>query len=146
MMSVQTFTDRTARSTGVRIDGPHAIRSVTFTKQSATSRLRITYRDKAEVNVHPHSYAARVGVHIDGVPVSFLETLFDAVNQPSGQFNFFSVSAPFMTIGYAKNISAGTHTLSSVYVVTGNTAFGTSLPTFGFVSNNPYFIEIEEMP
>ena len=145
MMSAQTFAGRTPRES-LRIDQPHVIRSVTFTKESGTSRLRITYRDKAWVNVHPHTYSARVQVHIDGVPIDLLETAFDAINSPSGEFAFHSVSSPFVTIGYAEGITAGTHTLSSVYVVTGNTLLGTNAPTFGFVPDSPYFIEIEEIP
>jgi hypothetical protein len=144
-MSVQTFADRTPRNS-IRIDQPHTIRSVTFTKESGTSRLRITYRDKAWVNAHPHTYTALVQVHIDGVAIDLLETAFDAINSPSGEFAFHSVSSPFVTIGYANGVAAGTHTLSSVYVVTGNTALGTSAPNFGFIPDSPYFIEIEEIP
>jgi hypothetical protein len=142
LMSVQTFSGRTL-SGPIRVDQPHAIRSVTFVKESAASRLRITYRDTASINVHPIGYTARVQVHIDGVPVDVLETAFIANNSPSDGFPFYSVATPFVTIGYAEGIAAGTHTLSSVYVVTGTLISGP--PTFGFIPDTPFFIEIEEL-
>ena len=136
----QTFSGRVAEFT-VRCDQPHVIRSISFTKQSAASRLRITYRDKAKTAGSSDFFTTNVDVRIDGTSVSSLITLFDAENSPSGGFPFWGISSPFVSVGIVENIAAGTHTLTSVYV-----RGGSNPPIVCFVTNNPYFIEIEEIP
>jgi hypothetical protein len=126
---------------GIRIDGPHAVRSVQFEKAAASTRLRITYRDKAVTAPSPDSFTAAVELKLDGSPLPLLRTVFDAVTAGrAGDFEVFRVSTPFTTVGYVSDVPAGTHTLASSYVVE-----GPNVPIVGFVSG-PYLIEIEELP
>lgn len=54
----------------------------------------------------------------------------------------WSISSPFTTVGFVSGIAAGTHTLTSQYIRV-NTA---NAPIICYVTNNPYFVEIEEIP
>jgi len=113
-------------------------------RTSVAGRLRITYRDKGKTAGSSNGFGMNVNVKIDGVSITPLITMFDAENSPFANSTtpFFSISSPFTTVGSVSGIAAGTHTLTSEYIRV-NTA---NAPVVCFVTNNPYFIEIEEIP
>ena len=140
---VQTFSGQ--GEFPVLCNQPNTLRSVTFTKQSNASRLRIVYRDEAETGDDADGrFWIDLTVKIDGIVIPSLSTRFQGHNEPP-IFNptpHFSVEAPFTAIGYVSGITAGTHTFSSHYEM----AVGTVFPTFCHSTINPYLIEIEEVP
>lgn len=140
---IQTFSGQTAETT-IRCDLAHVIRSISFTKSSAASRLRITYRDKAKTAGSANFFGVNVNVKINGTSITPLLTVFDAENSPFSNSTtpFWNVSSPFTTVGSVSGIAAGTHTLTSEYIRV-NTA---NAPVICYVTNNPYFVEIEEIP
>jgi len=139
---IQTFSGQVAEFT-MRCDRPNVLRSVSFTKSSVASRLRITYRDKAKTVGSAGFFGVNVNVKINGVSITPLITMFDAENSPFANSTTpsFSISSPFTTVGSVSGTAAGTHTLSSEYIRVGSNA-----PIVCIVTNNPYFIEIEEIP
>lgn len=119
-------------------------RSVSFTKSSAASRLRITYRDKAKTAGSANFFGVNVNVKINGTSITPLLTVFDAENSPFAGTTTasWSISSPFTTVGFVSGIAAGTHTLTSEYIRV-NSA---NAPVICYVTNNPFFVEIEEIP
>ena len=114
------------------------IRSVSFTKNSAATRLRVTYRDSP--------YAGGFG-SFSGFDV--IVKIDDATFSPVTLANSFAVTAigggsfnggqDINIVGYAEGISAGTHTLTTNYG-----PFLTGSPACYLPSR--YLIEIEELP
>ena len=113
------------------------VRSVPFVKQSATSRLRITYHDDA--------YAALFGEPGHADPEIVTQILIDGA-YPSPAQIYSRVSNTdrnaatlinFTIFGYADGIAAGPHTLTSHYEVS---AFSVDC-----YRGNDYAIEIEEI-
>jgi hypothetical protein len=137
---VQVFADRTAE-TEVRVDQPHSVRSVPFTKAALDTRLRITYRDKAVCAGSSNEFSATVLVRIDGMHLPLLDTVLDAGAGSLGGFPIYSLSAPFTTVGWVAGIAPGPHTLDTAYALAGSNA-----PIVGFISSAPYLIEIAELP
>jgi hypothetical protein len=115
-----------------------AIRSVTFTKSSAASRLRITYKDLAYAFGGPGGFTLSVAARIDGTlvgnPTAF-RTLFESQDRTT----FHIVRAAFTNVGYVDGVAAGTHVLTTTYGgVGGNFTC--------YRDSEPYLIEIEEIP
>lgn len=110
-----------------------AIRSVDFIKQSNISKLRIAYHDLAFVG-GPTSFAAGdVAVRIDGLavgPTPLENSVKGASNLSTEDFTVF---------GYALNVSAGPHTLTTFYEFT-------LIPPAACYRTSLYTIEIEEIP
>jgi len=132
---IQTFY---ANTTFAVISCTSNIRSVSFTKNSASTRLRVTYRDSPYVGSFGTFSPLEVVVKIDGAnfsPVS-LSNSFRLYALGGGSYE----SGEEVTmVGYAEGISAGMHTFTSRYV--------------GFSSGSPicyrprsYLIENEELP
>ena len=132
----QTFTG-TSGFTQFSCATPTAIRSVNFTKSSATSRLRITYKDTAGASSPVQSYIFVVG-KIDNLTITN-PTRLQMYFQTFAESGFFSLRNSFTLIGYANNVAAGNHTLSFGY------EYGVGVPSC-FRSDEPFFIEIEEVP
>jgi hypothetical protein len=117
------------------------LRSVTFTKKSATTRLRITYKDTAAVVANNGGTAIIVG-RIDNVAVAKptgLRMLFGLL--PVGT-NFFSYYASFTLVGYADGVTQGSHTLSFIY---DNKAGPLGATFMCFVDSDPFLLEIDEI-
>ena len=132
---IQTFYANTAF--GV-ISCTSNIRSVSFTKNSAATRLRVTYRDSPYAAGFGSFSGFDVIVKIDGAafsPVTLANSF--AVTALGG--GAFQGGQDINIVGYAEGISAGTHTLTTNYgpFLTGSPAC--YLP-------NRYLIEIEELP
>ena len=105
-----------------------AIRSKEFVKQSDTSSLRITYHDRALVNLNYLGFLS-VDVLIDGSAAT--PTRIDHPVENGGTFTSF---------GYANGINAGAHTLTSRY-----NFGGSSSPPSTCFRDGPYTVEIEEI-
>ena len=122
-----------------------AIRSVTFTKSSAASRLRITVRDVTSA-VGPGAFYLFLNTRIDGSFVSS-PTNFRVITLSSYDDLFSSrnstVRNTFTTVGYANGIAAGTHTFTTTYSFQVLDIGGTYT-----CKREPdaYLIEIEEIP
>jgi hypothetical protein len=152
--NAQVFSGSTPASTpmplvsgGTLISTPNScvdrtIRTVTFTKKSASTRLRITYKDTAAAIANNGGALFVVG-RIDGV----------AVTKPTGarmQFavgpagtNVYSYYGSFTLVAYADDVAQGSHTLAFVY----ETKSGALETTFScFIAGEPFLIEIEETP
>jgi hypothetical protein len=116
------------------------LRTVTFTKKSSTTRLRITYKDTAAVISNNGGTAFVVG-RIDDVAIAKptgLRMLFALV--PIGT-NFYSYYASFTLVGYADGVAQGSHTLSFIY----DNKPGPLGATFScFVDSDPFLLEIDE--
>lgn len=105
-----------------------AIRSQEFIKRSESSSLRITYHDRALVNL-TYTGAVFVDVKIDGTAASPARIDYLVANGTS-----------FTAFGYANGISAGTHTLTTHY------SFGNSSdPPSTCFQTARYTVEIEEI-
>ncbi|MBS1793894.1 MAG: hypothetical protein JSS81_08565 [Acidobacteria bacterium] len=139
--NIQFFQGRIAESS-YRCDQSNIIptRTVTFNKLSGSSRLRITYKDKAKTSGSANFFTINIEARIDGAAVTPqpVLTIFDAQNDPT--INIYFVDEPFSIVGIAENITAGTHTF------TAHLLRGANAPVVCFVTNVPYFIEIEEIP
>ena len=132
---IQTFYSNTAF--GV-ISCTSNIRSVSFTKNSAATRLRVTYRDSPYAAGFGSFSAMEVVVKIDGAifsPVSLSNSF--RVNALGG--GSFDSGEEETIVGYAEGISAGTHTLTTNY-----SPFLTGAPAC--YRPTKYLIEIEELP
>jgi len=114
------------------------IRSVSFTKNAAATRLRVTYRDSPYAAGFGSFSGFDVIVKIDGAifsPVtlanSFTVTAIGGGSYQGGQ--------DITIVGYAEGIGAGTHTLTTNYgpFLSGSPAC---------YQPNRYLIEIEELP
>lgn len=111
------------------------IRTVTFTKSSDASRLRITYRDTASV-ANSTSFGFGIYMFIDYVNQLSLSRWDVAFRHP-GSTVF--IDQGFTTVGYVDGIAAGTHTFTSGYQV------GTPQEP-SCRRTRSYLIEIEEIP
>jgi hypothetical protein len=138
--SVQVFSGQSPEAQ-IRIDQPHSVRSVQFSKAVPDTRLRITYRDKAVTAGSANQFTAAVVVRIDGLHVPLLDTVFDASAGSLGGFPIYAVSAPFTTVGWVTGIAAGAHVLDTAYV-----AGGSNPPIVGFISGSPFLVEVAELP
>jgi hypothetical protein len=127
-------------STGlISCAGAEDIRSTTFTKQSASTRLRITYKDTVSASSTSGGSVSVVG-RIDSAAVASPTGLRMAFgNVPRGT-NFFEYYGSFTLVGYAHDVAAGSHTLSFVYE---SKALLPSNFTC-FRATEPFMIEIEE--
>jgi hypothetical protein len=133
--SIQTFY---ANTTYGVISCTSNIRSISFAKNSAATRLRVTYRDSP--------YAAGFG-SFSGFDV--IVKIDNAVFSPVSLTNSFAVTAlgggaynggqDITIVGYAEGISAGTHTLTTNYG-----PFVVGAPAC--YRNTKYLLEIEELP
>jgi hypothetical protein len=116
------------------------LRTVTFTKTSSTTRLRITYKDTAAVVATNGGRVFVVG-RIDNVPITQptgLQMMFGLV--PVG-VGLFSHHASFTLVGYADGVAQGSHTLSFIY----DNKPGPLGATFScFVDSDPFLLEIAE--
>ena len=148
---VQTFTGVTASSPLFCFIGfTPVIRTVTFTKSSAASRLRITFKDTADADGDSTSgFDLEVFVRIDGVDIinpTPLKMYFKGKVRLLQSFPtpIFAtqVKDSFTGVGYADGVAAGTHTLTTHYKSNGNIATEVTCRS----SSNPYLIEIEEVP
>jgi len=113
------------------------VRSVDFVKQSATSRLRITYHDDTYAALFGQPGQAdpeiRTHVLIDGAYPSPAPIYSRVANSDSNAATVVN----FTIFGYADGIAAGPHTLTSRYEVS---AFSADC-----YRGNDYAIEIEEI-
>ena len=140
--NIQTFSGNASGSVSCN-NG--VIQSVTFTKQSNSSRLRITYHDHAFSFGATSGYRKELRLFIDNVNITplalfkeFGATYYQA--PPPNNGFFYQVNAPVTIIGYAENVSAGQHTLSSKYVATTNAVCRKG------ENGSAFLIEIEEIP
>lgn len=132
---IQTFYANTTFSV---ISCTSNIRSVSFTKNSASTRLRVTYRDSPYAANFGSFSAMEVVVKIDGalfLPVSLSNGF--RVNAIGG--GSFESGEEETIVGYAEGIGAGTHTLTTNY-----SPFLTGAPACYRPAK--YLIEIEELP
>lgn len=118
------------------------LRSATFTKQAADSRLRITYKDTAWA-AGTASFSLFVVGNVDNIPVTEPTGLRMAFG--SDGTGFYGVFSSFTLVGYADHVMAGSHVLTFVYDLA-------PTPTSGFSGfacyrpDEPFLIEIEEIP
>lgn len=127
----------TANTTFAAITCGSNIRSISFNKVSAASRLRITYKDEFTVLSGASFSAFRVEVRIDGATTSPVSMTNQFSTSCSG--GLCSGGEDETIVGYADGIAAGSHTFTSVYT--------------GFLFGSPtcyrpakYLVEIEEIP
>ncbi|HMJ07701.1 MAG TPA: hypothetical protein VK468_01770, partial [Pyrinomonadaceae bacterium] len=110
---IQSFTGVTASSNFNCTNTTTAIRTATFTKSSAATRLRITFKDTASA-FGPNSFTLFMSVRIDGVLVSN-PTALRMASASSGENGLFFLTNSFTSVGYADGVSAGTHSLTTTY-------------------------------
>ena len=137
---VQAFTGGTGTSSAPCFLNSAGVplRSVTFTKSSAASRLRITYRDRAKLSTsNTILYTFFVGVRINNVEVSPLPFQLVFTPVPSNGFTRI-VDSDFTTVLYANGVAAGTHTFTSYLNTADNIA--------ACYREGSYLIEIDEVP
>ena len=119
------------------------LRSASFTKNSAATRLRITYTDTPTA-LSTSPFGLRLNGRIDGSLITSparLGILSDAhANFP----NSFAVENTTTIVGYANGVSAGAHILSFTYEAINNSAAITCYSGVNFPSSS--MIEIEEVP
>ena len=141
---MQTFT-------GENVGGSFAcsaatpVRTATFTKSSAASRLRITVRDVAFATGSVPFYLF-LHPRIDGTLISnptnfrmlFISQFDDRLLSRDS-----TVRNTFTTVGYANGVPAGTHTFTTTYGVEPVGIGGTFTC---FRELDAYMIEIEEIP
>lgn len=144
---IQTFTGELAGGSFDCTQTTTAIRSATFTKSSAASRLRITIRDVANAT-GPGAFYLTVNTRIDGVfvsnPTNFRIITPSRYNDRLTDGRNSTVGNTFTTVGYANGVAAGTHTFTTTY----------SVQYIDFVAGtytcnrdpDAYLIEIEEVP
>ena len=135
---VQTFSG-IASFANLACSNVNSLRTATFTKSLATSRLRITYKDHA-LGIGDTRFGLFVEVRIDDALVSSptqIRVLYDSVLS-----NTWKVDNSFTVVGYADGIAAGTHSLTTTYRHNGSV--GTIFTCFR--TSEPYLIEIEEVP
>ena len=118
------------------------LRSVTFTKKSGTTRLRITYKDTAAVVANGGGSAIVVG-RIDNVAIANPTGLRMSFGLLPVGTNFFSYYAGFTLVGYADGVTQGSHTLSFIY---DNKAGPLGATFMCFVDSDPFLLEIAEIP
>ncbi len=136
---IQTFSGVTASSNFNCTAITTAIRTATFTKSSAASRLRITVKDTASA-FGTNSFTLFVSVRIDGVLVNNPTALRMSFASNGGNGLFFLTDS-FSAVGYADGISAGTHTFTTTYNHT--SILGGNFTCFR--ETEPYLIEVEEI-
>ena len=116
------------------------LRTVTFTKKSGTTRLRITYKDTASVVSDKGALAFVVG-RIDDVAIAKptgLRMQFALVPLGTSLYTYYT---SFTLVGYADGVAQGSHTLSFIY----DTKAGPLGATFScFVESEPFLLEIAE--
>lgn len=127
----------TANTTFAAISCGSNIRSISFNKISAASRLRITYKDEFAVLSGESFSTFRAEVRIDGEttsPVSMTNQFGSTCSN-----GICSGGEDETIVGYADGIAAGSHIFTSVYT--------------GFLFGSPtcyrpakYLVEIEEIP
>jgi hypothetical protein len=124
-------------ATDATVSGPLSARSVTFTKISSASRLRIAYSDN--FGVLSAGKAATWEVRLDGasLPIPLMNTLFNNAAAGTGTPAY----QPGSLAGYATGISAGVHNVT-VYVST-TPGFSGANPYTG--SNSSFLLEVEEI-
>jgi hypothetical protein len=124
-----------------RLEEP-ILRTATFMKQAADSRLRITYKDTASA-ASTASFSLFVVGHIDSVAVTVPTGLRMAFS--SDGTGFYGVFSSFTLVGYADQVAAGSHVLTFVYDYSQAPASGFS--GIGcYRSAEPFLIEIVEIP
>lgn len=117
------------------------LRSVTFTKKSSTTRLRITYKDTAAVVGNNGGLVVIVG-RIDDVAIAKPTGLRVLFGMMQAGTNFYSYYSSFMLVGYADGVAQGSHTLSFIY----DNKAGPLGGTFScFVDSDPFLLEIVEV-
>jgi hypothetical protein len=116
------------------------LRTVTFTKSSSATRLRITYKDTAAVVANNGGRVFVVG-RLDNVAIAQptgLQMMFALVPVGTGLFSHYG---SFTLVGYADGVAQGSHTLSFIY----DNKAGPLGATFScFVDSDPFLIEIDE--
>jgi len=117
------------------------LRSVTFTKKSATTRLRITYKDTAGVVGNNSGLVGIVG-RVDNVAISKPTGLRMVFGMGPAGTNFFSYYSSFTLVGYADGVTQGSHTLSFIYENKAGPLGGTFMCC---VDSEPFLIEIDEI-
>jgi hypothetical protein len=93
------------------------LRTATFTKSLAATRLRITYRDTASAT-SADFFSLDISMRIDNVlvsnPTAWTLPFADESVNPSAPSH--RLRSPFTTIGYINGVAAGTHTFTSAYL------------------------------
>ena len=136
----------TGSSEDSRQSGAVTGRAVSFTKASASSRLRITYSDNFGMYSVNLGKAACWTVNLDGSPISnpapIRVCLYANVGSTSGILRRSDA-----VVGYAEGVAAGLHTLT----VTVGPAPGYEGQVLGIVTGWPsgyssFLLEVEELP
>lgn len=117
------------------------LRTVTFTKKSDTTRLRISYKDAAVVLSNNAGLAVIVG-RIDNVPITNPTGLQMHFAVPQVNNGFALYNSSFTLIGYADGVVKGSHTLSFIYDNRQGPLNNNEYSCF--VDSDPFFIEIVE--
>jgi hypothetical protein len=120
----------TASTSYVKVDG----REVTFTKQSASTLLKVTLADTLRVGYNQNGGEGTVMVRLDGVNTSCYTGKYDAQGTGANLHN------PFVMTCILPNVSATRHTLDVAFLA--NSAGEMNL---GWVRSNPLLL-IEEIP
>ena len=110
-------------------------RTLSFTKQYAGSRLRITYSDALKL-VNTGSIGAWWEVYLDGAPIANPAPLKMALPHPGGLPGAYRQST---LVGYAEGVSAGAHTIS----VQVNASALTTETSTG--KDSTFLLEVEEI-
>lgn len=142
---IQTFSGELATGNFECTQTTTPVRTATFTKVSAASRLRITVRDVASAT-GPGAFYLFQNFRIDGAfvsnPTNFtvrsLSTYDDRILSRNS-----TVRHTFTAVGYADGISAGTHVFATTYSFQIIDIGGT------YICNrdpDAYLVEIEEIP
>jgi hypothetical protein len=139
---VQVFSGTAANSSSPALcSGEEALRTVTFGKQSAATRLRITYKDTVSAVSTKGGRLSVVG-KVDGAAVTSPTGLqMGFVDVPRGP-NLFAFLWSFTLIGYADGVPQGNHSLAFVYAPDPGV-----LPDNTFICfrrDEPFLIEIAE--
>ena len=135
----QVFTGSTPSAMPISCAGAEAIRTATFKKQSAGTRLRITYKDTASA-VGTKGGSVFILGRIDGHAITSPTGLRMAFgNVPAGT-NFYSFGGSFTLVGYADGLAQGNHTLTFVYDT--KSLLNGSFTCFR--DTEPFLIEIDE--
>lgn len=142
---IQTFSGELASGSFDCFATTTAIRTVTFTKSSAASRLRITVRDVVSAT-GPGAFYLFLNTRIDGVFVSN-PTNFRMISPSHYDDRLFSrastVRNTITAVGYANGVAAGTHTFTTTYSFQVIDVGGTYTC---YRDPDAYLIEIEEIP
>jgi hypothetical protein len=123
--------------------GALAARTVTISKSSASSRLRITYSDNLRVYNAAAEAAATWEVRVDGSSIASPGPLTATIYVSTAGLNHHSHRT---VVGYADGISAGSHTFQVYVGATPGYAVMDAYTGWGGTTPTTFLLEVEELP